>query len=115
MSALHEEARKKRRSARLALQPANLNGGRLFHRDARLAGRGNSEYPGSGAARTRTAGKAAGPESGPCATIRVQIPFSWTPMSARPFAAGGRLAVPSVYIAAEPGRVGQALPLLAAW
>ena len=35
----------------------------------------------------------------------------WTPMSARPFAVGGRLAVPSVYIAAEPGRVGQALPL----
>ena len=33
-------------------------------------------------------------------------------MSARPFAVGGRLAVPSVYIAAEPGRVGQALPLL---
>ena len=32
-------------------------------------------------------------------------------MSARPFAVGGRLAVPSVYIAAEPGRVGQALPL----
>ena len=31
-------------------------------------------------------------------------------MSARPFAVGGRLAVPSVYIAAEPGRVGQALP-----
>jgi hypothetical protein len=38
----------------------------------------------------------------------------WTPMSARPFAVGGRLAVPSAYIAAEPGRVGQALPLLAA-
>ena len=36
----------------------------------------------------------------------------WTPMAARPFALGGRLAVPSVYIAAEPGRVGQALPLL---
>ena len=34
-----------------------------------------------------------------------------TPMSARPFAVGGRLAVPSAYIAAEPGRVGQALPL----
>jgi len=33
-------------------------------------------------------------------------------MSARPFAVGGRLAVPSVYIAAKPGRVGQALPLL---
>jgi len=33
-------------------------------------------------------------------------------MSERPFAVGGRLAVPSVYIAAEPGRVGQALPLL---
>src|SRR5271157_1956928 len=32
-------------------------------------------------------------------------------MSARPFALGGRLAVPSAYIAAEPGRVGQALPL----
>src|SRR5208337_1395772 len=45
------------------------------------------------------------------ATTRVQIPFSWTPMSARPFALGGRLAVPSAYIAAEPGRVGQALPL----
>jgi hypothetical protein len=36
----------------------------------------------------------------------------WTPMSARPFAVAGRLAVPSVYIAAEPKRVGQALPLL---
>ncbi len=33
-------------------------------------------------------------------------------MSARPFAVGGRLAVPSAYIAGEPGRVGQALPLL---
>ena len=32
-------------------------------------------------------------------------------MSAKPFAVGGRLAVPSAYIAAEPGRVGQALPL----
>ena len=46
------------------------------------------------------------------ATTRVQISFSWSPMSARPFAVGGRLAVPSAYIAAEPGRVGQALPLL---
>jgi hypothetical protein len=35
-----------------------------------------------------------------------------TTMSARPFAVGGRLAVPSAYIAAEPRRVGQALPLL---
>jgi hypothetical protein len=33
-------------------------------------------------------------------------------MSERPSAVGGRLAVPSAYIAAEPGRVGQALPLL---
>ena len=33
---------------------------------------------------------------------------SRTPMAARPFAVGGRLAVPSAYIAAEPGRVGQA-------
>jgi hypothetical protein len=33
-------------------------------------------------------------------------------MSERPFAVGGRLAVPSAYIAAERGRVGQALPLL---
>jgi hypothetical protein len=43
---------------------------------------------------------------------------SRTPMSARPFAVGGsvsRRTVPSAYIAAEPGRVGQALPLLAAW
>jgi hypothetical protein len=32
-------------------------------------------------------------------------------MSARPFAVVGRLAVPSAFIAAEPGRVGQALPL----
>jgi hypothetical protein len=30
-------------------------------------------------------------------------------MPARPFAVGGRLAVPSVYIAAEPGRVGAPL------
>jgi len=42
----------------------------------------------------------------PCATTRVQISFCWTPMSARPSAVGGRLAVPSVYIAAEPGSVG---------
>ncbi len=41
----------------------------------------------------------------PCATTRVQITFSWPPTSARPFAVGGRLAVPSVQIAAEPGRV----------
>jgi len=41
----------------------------------------------------------------PCATTRVQISFCWTPMSARPSAVGGRLAVPSVYIAAEPGSV----------
>ena len=33
-------------------------------------------------------------------------------MVARPFAVGGRLAVPSVYIAAEPRWVGLALPLL---
>jgi len=46
------------------------------------------------------------------ATTWVQISFSWSPMPARPFAVGGRLAVPSVYIAAQPGRVGQALPLL---
>ena len=52
------------------------------------------------------------PKDQSCATTRVQIPFSLTPMSARPFAVGGRLAVPSAYIAAEPGRVGQALPLL---
>ena len=65
----------------------------------------NSDYLVCGAAGTRTAGKAAGPECGPCATTRVQISFSWTPMSARPFAVGGRLA-------AEPRRVGQALPLL---
>ena len=58
-----------------------------------------------GAARTRSAGKAAAPESGPCVTTRVQTSFSWTPMSARPFAVGGRLALPSVYIAAEPGSV----------
>ncbi len=32
-------------------------------------------------------------------------------MSARRFAVGGRLAVPSVYLAAELRRVGQALPL----
>ena len=30
----------------------------------------------------------------------------WTPMSARPFVVGGGLAVPSVYIGAELGRVG---------
>ena len=30
-------------------------------------------------------------------------------MSARPFAVGGRLAVPSAYIPAEPGRVGAPL------
>jgi hypothetical protein len=48
----------------------------------------------------------------PLGAQRVEISFSWTPMSARPFAVGGRLAVPCAYIAAEPGRVGQALPLL---
>ena len=42
--------------------------GRPFHREAGLAGRENSDYLAWGAARTRTAGKAAGPESGPCAT-----------------------------------------------
>ncbi len=72
----------------------------------------NSDYLVGGAARTRTAGKAAGPECGPCATTQVQISFSWTPMSARPSAVGGRLAAPSVYSAAEPRWVGQALPLL---
>ncbi len=72
----------------------------------------NSDYLVCGAARARTAGKAAGPESGPCATTRVQISFPSTPMSKGPFAVGGRLAVPSVYIAAKPGWVGQALPLL---
>ena len=34
--------------------------------------------------------------------------ITWTPISAGPFAVRGRLAVPSVYIAAEPRRVGQA-------
>ena len=76
------------------------------------AARENSDYLVSGAAITRAAGKAAGPDRGPCATPRVQILFSWTPMFARPFAVGGRLAVPSAYLAAEPRRVGQALPLL---
>jgi len=33
-------------------------------------------------------------------------------MPAKPSAAGGRLAAPSVYLAAEPGRVGQTLPPL---
>jgi hypothetical protein len=69
----------------------------------------NSDYLVGGAARTRAAGRAAGPDRGPCATR------TSTAMSARPFAVGGWLAVPSAYIAAEPGRVGQALPLLAAW
>jgi len=41
---------------------------RLFHRDAGLAARENSDYLVSGAARSRTAGKAAGPDRGPCAT-----------------------------------------------
>jgi hypothetical protein len=69
------------------------------------AARENSDYLVSGAARSRTAGRAAGPESGPCATTRAQISFSWTPMSSRPCAVRGRLAVPYVYIAAEPGSV----------
>jgi len=64
-----------------------------------------------GAARTRAAGKAAepalskakGPECGPCATC------PWTAMSARPSVVGGRLAAPSVYIAAEPRSVGAPL------
>jgi hypothetical protein len=46
------------------------------------------------------------------ATTRVQIWFSWTRMSARPFAVGGsvsRRTVPSAYIAAEPRRVGAPL------
>jgi hypothetical protein len=33
-------------------------------------------------------------------------------MSTRSFAAGGRLAVPSAYIAAEPRRVGKPYPYL---
>jgi hypothetical protein len=69
----------------------------------------NSDYLVGGAARTRTAGKGAGPECGPCATTRVQISFSWTLIFARPCAVGGRLAVPSVYIAAEPRGVGAPL------
>ena len=36
-------------------------------------------------------------------------PLSMAPMSTRPFAVGGRLAVPSVSIAAEPGSVGAPL------
>jgi hypothetical protein len=73
----------------------------------------NSDCRIGGAARTRVARKAAepalsiakGPECVPCATSQVPISFSRTPMSARPFAVGGRLAVPSVYIAAEPRSV----------
>ena len=65
----------------------------------------NSDYLIAGAARTRTAGKAAGPESGPCATCPS------TSRSARAVAVRGRLAIPSVCITAEPRRVGQALPL----
>jgi hypothetical protein len=92
------EARKKRGSQGSLSSPSA--DGRFFHRALILAARESSDYLVSGAARTRIAGKAAGPESGPALPRR-------TPMSARPFAVGGRLAVPSVYIAAEPGRVGQ--------
>jgi len=35
------------------------------------AAHSNSDYPVCGAARSRTAGRAAGPECGPCATTRV--------------------------------------------
>jgi hypothetical protein len=38
-----------------------------------------------------------------------------SPMSTGPFAVGGRLAAPSVYIAAEPGWVGQARYLVIAF
>ena len=69
------------------------------------AARENSDYLVCGAARTRTAGKAAGPNRGSCATRR-------DPDVRKAFGSRGRLAVPSAYIAAEPGRVGQALPLL---
>jgi hypothetical protein len=72
----------------------------------------NPDYLVCGAARARTAGIAAGPDRGPCATTQVPISFSWTPMSATPFAVGGRLAVPSVCIAGDPRWVGQTLPLL---
>ena len=61
------------------------------------------------AAKARVAGRAAGPESVPCATTRVKISFAWPPMSARPCAEGGRITVPSVYIPANPGSVGAPL------
>ena len=49
---------------------------------------------------------------GPCTfwlrLCRAALP-DWTPMSTRPFAVGGRLAAPSVCIAAEPRSVGAPL------
>jgi hypothetical protein len=48
-----------------------------------------------------TEGKAHGHKS----SDRGYRSFPWTSMSKRPLAVGGRPAVPSVYIAAEPGRV----------
>jgi hypothetical protein len=104
---LHGEARKKRCSARLALQPCGFSTATRGRRRGFvlpmprnlcivLAGvaHENSDYLVSGAARTRTAGKAAGPECGPCATTRVQTSFSWTPKSARPFAVMEPLTTP---------------------
>ena len=68
MSALHEEARKKRCSATLALQSVSRRTALPTRRGFGGAARENSDYLVNGAARTHTAGKAAGPESGPCAT-----------------------------------------------
>jgi hypothetical protein len=76
----------------------------------RGAGKERSDYPVCGAAKARTTGKAAPIDRG--AATRVRISFSWTPMSARLLRSGGippRGTVPSVHIAAEPRRVGQAL------
>jgi hypothetical protein len=82
-----------------------------LHRAFGGAAQQNSGYLVGGAARAPNAGKGAGPESGHCATTKVQITFSWTPVSARPCAVGGRLAVPWFRIHHAERRVGQALPL----
>jgi hypothetical protein len=102
-------------SSLAAIQPCRDSGGaengKFSDRLAQGAARDNSDYLVCGAATTRTAGKAAGPDRGPCATMPPQSAFSWPRMPARPSAVGGRLAAPRFRIHHAERRVGQALPL----
>ena len=80
---LRGEARKKRGSARLALQPANPDGGRFFHRDA-----GWAAWP----TIIRIILLAARQEPTP-----LEKPQGWTPMSARPSAVEEPLTTPCAW------------------